>query len=242
MSSYNARVPADKQYQLIMECRSSVLIDFQWCKEHGIHSGAFYNWVSRLRKKACCEIPESISKVEPAPSPAQDVFRFKFQSKGRKAGIHVSSSASVRVSIQNLRNICKDRNIAWRCDNPYCQWCGSCHTGTYPQPCGRHGMPRDFSVADNIYIVCGTTDMRKSIDGLCSIIRDKLSMNPDQSSLFLFCGKRCDRIKVLLHEPDGYVLLYKRLSVTQGRYRWPRKSSEAQAITWRQLDWLLSGL
>jgi len=31
-------------------------------------------------------------------------------------------------------------------------------------------------------------------------------------------------------------------SVTQGRYRWPRKSSEAQAITWRQLDWLLSGL
>ena len=103
-------------------------------------------------------------------------------------------------------------------------------------------MLGDISVADNIYIVCGTTDMRKSIDSLCSIIRDKLSMNPDQSSLFLFCGKRCDRIKVLLHEPDGYVLLYKRLSVTQGRYRWPRKSSEAQAITWRQLDWLPSGL
>ena len=62
-------------------------------------------------------------------------------------------------------------------------------------------------MADNIYIVCGATDMRKSIDGLCSIIRDKLSMDPDQSSLFLFCGKRCDRIKILLHEPDGYVLL-----------------------------------
>lgn len=103
-------------------------------------------------------------------------------------------------------------------------------------------MPGDISMADNIYIVCSATDMRKSIDGLCSIIRDKLSMDPDQSSLFLFCGKRCDRIKILLHEPDGYVLLYKRLSVTQGRYRWPRKSSEAQAITWRQLDWLLSGL
>ena len=46
-------------------------------------------------------------------------------------------------------------------------------------------MLGDISVADNIYIVCGTTDMRKSIDGLCSMIRDKLSMNPDQSSLFL---------------------------------------------------------
>ena len=103
-------------------------------------------------------------------------------------------------------------------------------------------MLGDISVADNIYIVCGTTDMRKSINGLCSMIRDKLSMNPDQSSLFLFCGKRCDRIKVLLHETNGCVLLYKRLSITQGRYRWPRKSSEAQAITRRQLDWLLSGL
>ena len=70
-------------------------------------------------------------------------------------------------------------------------------------------MLGDISVADNIYIVCGTTDMRKSIDGLCSMIRDKLPMNPDQSSLFLFCGKRCDRIKVLLHETDGCVLLYK---------------------------------
>ena len=51
MSSYNARVPADMQYQLIIECRSSDLTDFQWCKEHGIHPGTFYNWVSRLRKK-----------------------------------------------------------------------------------------------------------------------------------------------------------------------------------------------
>ena len=81
MSRYNARVPADKQYQLIMECRGSGLTDFQWCKEHGIHPGTFYNWVSRLRKKACCEIPESISKVEPAPSPAQDVVRLNFNPK-----------------------------------------------------------------------------------------------------------------------------------------------------------------
>ena len=79
MSRYNARVPADKQYQLIMECRSSGLTDFQWSKEHGIHPGTFYNWVSRLRKKACCESPKSISKIEPEPSPAQDVVRLNFK-------------------------------------------------------------------------------------------------------------------------------------------------------------------
>lgn len=33
MSSYNARVPAGQQYQLIMECRNSGIFDYQWCKE-----------------------------------------------------------------------------------------------------------------------------------------------------------------------------------------------------------------
>ena len=92
MSSYNVRVPADMQYQLIiMECRSSGLTDFQWCKEHGIHPEP-YNWVSRLRKEAPGEIPESISKVEPAPSPAQNVVRFNQSERQKGRGIHVSSS------------------------------------------------------------------------------------------------------------------------------------------------------
>lgn len=84
MSSYNARVPAAQQYQLIMECRTSGLSDFQWCQEHGIHPGTFYNWVSRLRKKACCEIPKPISKVGSPPSPAQEVIRLSFDSKEEK--------------------------------------------------------------------------------------------------------------------------------------------------------------
>lgn len=64
--------------------------------------------------------------------------------------------------------------------------------------------------------------MRKSIDGLCAVIQDQLQMNPSGSSLFLFCGRRCDRIKGLLKEPDGYVLIYKRLTAQYGRYRWLR--------------------
>ena len=47
------RRTADEQYQLIMECRSSGLSDYQWCTEHNINPGTFYNWVKRLRKKAC---------------------------------------------------------------------------------------------------------------------------------------------------------------------------------------------
>lgn len=103
-------------------------------------------------------------------------------------------------------------------------------------------MIGDITVADEIYIVCGYTDMRKSIDGLCAIVEDKLHMDPRKSALFLFCGRRCDRMKILMWEPDGFVLLYKRLSVEQGRYRWPRSKDEVRNLSWREFDWLLSGI
>ena len=74
-------------------------------------------------------------------------------------------------------------------------------------------MLGDISGLEKIYIVCGYTDMRKSIDGLCAIIEDQLKMDPTSSALFLFCGRRRDRIKALFREPDGFVLIYKRLSV-----------------------------
>ena len=54
--------------------------------------------------------------------------------------------------------------------------------------------------ADNIYIVCGHTDMRKSIDGLAGIVQQKYNLDLFDNSAFLFCGRRRDRLKVLLWE------------------------------------------
>ncbi|WP_313183578.1 IS66 family insertion sequence element accessory protein TnpB [Lacrimispora sp.] len=102
-------------------------------------------------------------------------------------------------------------------------------------------MLADISAVDEIFIVCGYTDMRKSIDGLCAIVQGQLEMNPVSNSLFLFCGRRRDRMKALLHEPDGYVLIYKRLSVPGG-YQWPLKQSEVRNLTWKQFDWLMSDI
>ena len=68
-------VPAGRQYELIMECRSSGLSDAQWCMEHGIRPGTFYNWVSKLKKKACYDIPEPNCRHLPVPSQTQDVVR-----------------------------------------------------------------------------------------------------------------------------------------------------------------------
>lgn len=102
-------------------------------------------------------------------------------------------------------------------------------------------MLGDITVADEIDIVTNYTDMRKLIDGLCAIIENQLNMNPRCSALYLFCGKRCDRIKALLWESDGFVLLYKRIEV-KGRFRWPRNAQEVRQLTWQQFDWLMSGL
>ncbi len=60
-------------------------------------------------------------------------------------------------------------------------------------------MLKDMS-AENIYIVCGHTDMRKSIDGLAAIVQQQYKLDLFPSSAFLFCGRRRDRLKVLLWE------------------------------------------
>jgi transposase len=84
------------------------------------------------------------------------------------------------------------------------------------------------------------TDMRKSIDGLATIVQGQLSLDPYSKSLFMFCGKKCDRLKALSWEGDGFVILYKRLD--NGKYRWPRNSMQAKELTSQQIRWLLDGL
>jgi len=107
-------------------------------------------------------------------------------------------------------------------------------------PCTEIHMLGDISIAENIYIACGYTDMRKSIDGLAAIVQKQFHMDPFASALFIFCGKKRDRIKVLMWEPTGFVLLYKRLE--NGIFQWPRDESDLKPITWQQFRWLMEGL
>ena len=101
-------------------------------------------------------------------------------------------------------------------------------------------MLGDITVAKNIYIACGYTDMRKSIDGLAAIVQENFRKDPYESAIFVFCGRRCDRIKVLMWEETGFILLYKRLE--NGKFLWPRSEAELKPITWQQFTWLMAGL
>jgi transposase len=101
-------------------------------------------------------------------------------------------------------------------------------------------MLGDTSSAENIYIACGHTDMRKAIDGLATIVEENFRINPYKNSLFLFCGRRRDRIKALYWEGDGFLLLYKRLET--GSFQWPNDPDDVKTITKQELRWLLEGL
>ena len=72
-------------------------------------------------------------------------------------------------------------------------------------------MLRDLTAGTQVYLVTGYTDLRRSIDGLAEIVQGQLHLDPFSKALFLFCGRRRDRIKGLLWEGDGFLLLYKRL-------------------------------
>ena len=91
-----------------------------------------------------------------------------------------------------------------------------------------------------IVIKFGHTDLPRGIDGLAALVKQEMELDPFSNSLFLFCGRRRDRIKALYWEGNGFVLLYKRLE--SGSFQWPRKESEAKALTPQQYRWLMEGL
>ncbi len=97
--------------------------------------------------------------------------------------------------------------------------------------------PRYFP---GIYLVCGFTDLRYGIDSLAAIIEHKFKTNLFvPNTLFLFCGRSASKIKGLLWEGDGFLLLYKR--VESGHFSWPRTSRDLRQLSPEQFRWLMQG-
>ena len=96
-------------------------------------------------------------------------------------------------------------------------------------------MLNDATCFKKIFIVTGYTDLRSGIDRLADTIRSYLGEDAiEADTLYLFCGRRTDRIKGLVWENDGYLLLYKRLEA--GQFQWPRTESEVSLAYGRTHD------
>lgn len=92
-----------------------------------------------------------------------------------------------------------------------------------------------------VYLACGSTDMRKSIDGLAVLIKEGFNLDPFSTCLYAFCNRKRDKLKILKWDHNGFWLYYRRLE--KGRFQWPDgKRSEMATISHRELGWLLDGL
>lgn len=89
-------------------------------------------------------------------------------------------------------------------------------------------------------LIAGKTDLRMGIDGLMSIVMYQYGFNLARpNNIFLFCGNRRDRIKVLYFDGQGLVLATKRL--IHGVYQWPRDKCEAIDLSKEQYMQLITG-
>lgn len=82
--------------------------------------------------------------------------------------------------------------------------------------------------------------MRKSINGLATIVEQEMTLDPFAETLFVFCNRARDKVKILSWEKNGFILWYKRLE--KQRFHWPdRIDKEIVTLTGEQLNWLLDG-
>jgi transposase len=98
-----------------------------------------------------------------------------------------------------------------------------------------------LSPAVRIYVATGATDLRRSIDGLAALVRQRFDLDPLSGHLFLFRNRRGDRLKILAWDHGGFWVLYKRLE--RGTFAWP-SADDGDPVTMRSgdLGLLLSGI
>jgi len=91
-----------------------------------------------------------------------------------------------------------------------------------------------------VFLALGSTDMRKSINGLSILVERTMEMNPFDGDLFVFCNRRRNMIKILYWDKNGFALWHKRLE--RHRFHWPTTTEQIVSLKAQELEWLLAGL
>lgn len=91
-----------------------------------------------------------------------------------------------------------------------------------------------------VYLAIGSTDMRKSINGLSLLVEEQFGLDLFEKSLFAFCNRKRDLVKILYWEDNGFCIWMKRLE--EEVFRWPDSEDEVMEVSQVALEWLLHGL
>ncbi len=91
-----------------------------------------------------------------------------------------------------------------------------------------------------VLVATRPVDFRKGMIGLASLVERELRLDPFSGMLFIFRSRRADRIKLLVWDGTGLVLVTKRLH--EGKFRWPRPGDGVMKLSGAQASALIEGL
>ena len=186
----------------------------EWCQLHDITKASYY-WRLRKVREAYLETADHTQTFVEVPSSAIQP-------------VNMAAEYKIVAVIRGRNNLTLE--ITEQASDSFLKTLLGCSA-----------MLNDGSGFKKVYLATGFTDLRRGIDGLARIIRFQFQLDPyDKNTLFLFCGKRTDRIKGLIWEGDGFLLLYKRIE--NGNFRWPRTQEDALEISADQYQMLMQGL
>lgn len=95
---------------------------------------------------------------------------------------------------------------------------------------------------EHVYLALGATDFRKQMSSLASLVQLQFGMDPFMEfSIFIFCNKKRDSIKLLRYDKNGFILAHKKL-LEKMKFQWPKDSKMVKEINIKQMEWLLEGL
>ena len=98
----------------------------------------------------------------------------------------------------------------------------------------------NVSGATRVLVATSPVDLRGSFNRLYGLVVEQLKDDPLSGHLFVFRGRRGDRVKVLYWDRDGYALWYKRLE--KGVFRFPAHGSDAVEVSAADLGLILEGI
>ena len=97
-----------------------------------------------------------------------------------------------------------------------------------------------FNDVPDVFLHAQFVDFRKSINGLVILVEQDLALSPLTGSVFVFCNKGRDKLKVLYWDKTGFALWYKRLE--KDKFKWPTKlNAQTLTLSEQQLHWLFNG-